>query len=227
MVKPIMLHNHAGGPNPVKIAILLEELKIPYTSVWEDIATLHTPVYEKVNPNGRLPAIEDPNTGITIWESGAIMQYLVETYDPSGALHPLTAPDRWHAVQYLHFQTSGQGPYFGQYAWFSHFHPEKIPSAITRYRNEIKRVTKVLDGILDGKEGLVGGKVSYADLAFVPWYMGAERIEEGALMKELKAENPSFKKWIEGLAARESVVKVYKERAEKMAADAAAAEAKK
>jgi glutathione S-transferase len=53
---------------------------------------------------------------------------------------------------------SGQGPYFGQGAWFTKFHPEKLPSAQERYLNEIKRVVGVLDKHLQGREYLVGDK---------------------------------------------------------------------
>jgi len=225
MVQPIILHGGPGGPNPVKVAIILEELNVPYTSVIHPYNTLHTPTFEKYNPNGRVPAIEDPNTDITLWESGAILEYLVETYDPSGVLHPLVSPDKHLARQYLHFQMSGQGPYFGQYYWFSHSHPEKFPSAVERYRNEIKRVTKVLDGVLKGKEALVGGKVSFVDLAYVPWYKSMSGAEDGKLLAELEADNPDFKRWLHALLERPSVVKVYKEveeRKERMAKEAEA-----
>lgn len=64
--------------------------------------------FTAINPNGRLPAIIDPNTGLTLWESGAIVEYLAGTYDKKGKL---TVPDeagKWHLKQYLHFQMSGQ-----------------------------------------------------------------------------------------------------------------------
>jgi glutathione S-transferase len=63
-------------------------------------------------------------------------------------------------------------PYFGQSAWFQHFHAEKIPSAIERYNNEIKRVFSVLDSVLSKQKYLVGDKVTIADLAFIPWNSG-------------------------------------------------------
>jgi len=67
-LKPITLHGHAGGPNPWKVALMLEELGVPYeTKLWE-FPNLKKPDFEKLNPNGRTPAIEDPNTGITLWE---------------------------------------------------------------------------------------------------------------------------------------------------------------
>lgn len=68
---------------------------------------------------------------------------------------------------------SGQGPYYGQCGWFQHLHAEKIPSAIERYSIEVKRILGVLEGILAAKpstcQWLVGNKMTFADMAFVPW----------------------------------------------------------
>lgn len=116
------------------------------------------PEYLKINPNGRTPTIEDPNTGITLWESGAILEYLVETYDKDHKISIPTSPEKYHIKQYLHFQMSGQGPYFGQTTWFRKFHPEDVPSAKKRYDEQLVRVVEVLDGILKGKTYLVGEK---------------------------------------------------------------------
>lgn len=98
-----------------------------------------------------MPAIEDPNTNLTLWESGAIYQYLVEQYDTGGRLTHATLAGRHHCNQWLHFQVSGQGPYFGQCGWFGHLHPERIPSAVERYANEIRRVLGVIEGVLEAK----------------------------------------------------------------------------
>lgn len=74
--------------------------------------------YTSVNPNGRVPAIEDPNTGITLWESSAIYDYLLETYDKNGSLHFKTGHEKFFQKSWMAFQISGQGPYYGQRAWF-------------------------------------------------------------------------------------------------------------
>lgn len=166
----------------------------------------------------RVPCIEDPNTGIILWESGAILEYLLDTYDSEGKLSFASSPEKYYAKQYLHYQASGQGPYHGQAAWFANFHPEKIPSAIDRYRNEIRRVTKVLDGILTGKEYLVGERCSYADLAFVPWATLVPSLLGGVEKEEIERETPNYSAWIDRLTARPAVKKVLEEKAEAMAA---------
>ncbi|AEO64707.1 uncharacterized protein THITE_2142541 [Thermothielavioides terrestris NRRL 8126] len=179
--KPIVVWITPPGPNSWKVIVVLEELSLNYRIHSFRFDDVKKPPFIDINPNGRVPAIEDPNTGITLWESGAILQYLIEVYD--GAAHRLSytgLAERHLCNQWLHFQMSGQGPYFGQAGWFQHLHAEKIPSAIARYTAEIRRVLGVLDGVLakkakaEGKaEGsavwLVGDKMTFVDLAFLPW----------------------------------------------------------
>lgn len=120
-----------------------------------------------------MPAIEDPNTDLTLWESGAICQYLIDEYDTEKRLTYTTTKEKHLCNQFLHFQMSGQGPYYGQCGVFQHLWPEKIPSVIERYANEIKRVLGVLEIVLSAKpadaQWLVGSKMTFADMAFVPW----------------------------------------------------------
>lgn len=100
-------------------------------------------------------------------ESDAIIQYLVDKYDPEHKISASTEADKYKQLQWLFFQASGQGPYFGQLAWFTFFHPEKIPSAQERYKNEILRVLGVLESVLSQQEWLNAGKVTVADLSFI------------------------------------------------------------
>ncbi|OAA65317.1 Glutathione S-transferase protein [Niveomyces insectorum RCEF 264] len=211
-IKPLTLYGHANGPNPWKVAMLIEELNVPFTHKLLQFPELKQQPYVSINPNGRVPAIEDPNTGITLWESGAIIEYLVETYDKE---HKISfAPgtkEFYEAKQWLFYQASGQGPYFGQAAWFSFFHADKIPSAIDRYINEIRRVSGVLDGFLKDKEYLVGGKYSYADASFVPWYGVVKSFADKI---DLEKDFPHLHAWLERIQARPAIAKVQKEQAE-------------
>lgn len=214
-LKPITLWGQ-GGPNPPKVRALMEELGIPYEINPIPYSDIKKPEYLAINPNGRLPAIQDPNTGITLWESGAIVEYLIERYDTSHVLSfaPGT-PESYHAKQWLFFQTTGQGPYYGQAVWFKKFHDEKLPSAIERYAKEINRVSGVLEGHLaqqqkehggnPGYDGpwFVGNKLSYVDFAFVPW----QRIIALLLEKDEYDEDnyPHLKEWLVKMTSRESV----------------------
>ena len=168
-------------------------------------------------PIHSVPAIEDPNTGITLWESGAIIEYLIAEYDKEHKLSFSSSPEKYLTQQWLHFQVSGQGPYFGQAAWFTHFHSEKLPSAQARYMNEWKRVTKVLDGVLAKSEGgwLVGGKCTYADLSFVTWYALQGFIDQKGELKT-EEESPHATAWIKKLNERPAVKKVLQDRIDKI-----------
>ena len=128
-------------PNPSKVLIILEELGLPYQSIWVEIEDLKKTPFKSINPNGRVPgtlqallryflvvlivatrftAIIDPNTNITLFESNAIVFYLISTYDKSHSLTYSSAPETFLLQQWLFFQASGQGPYYGQAAWYVH-----------------------------------------------------------------------------------------------------------
>ncbi|ETI19755.1 hypothetical protein G647_08768 [Cladophialophora carrionii CBS 160.54] len=205
-LKPITFYAHGPTPNPRKVQIILEELGLPYTVKDVDNSELKQPPFTNINPNGRLPAIEDPNTGISLWESGAIIQYLIETYDKNETLTYTSIPEKYQLNQWLMFQMSGQGPYFGQAAWFKNYHPEKVPSAVERYVREVERVISVLDGWLQKHKFLVGDKLTYADLAFVPWCAGVPWLDSDKTID--MAKYPAYSKWLGDMLARDSVKKV-------------------
>ena len=217
--KPIKLWG-GGGPNPLKVRIFLEEFGLPFEVVSISFADVKKPEYLAINPNGRIPAIHDPNTGITLWESGAIIEYLVERYDTKHQLSFASGtPESYLAKQWLFFQTSGQGPYYGQAAWFKKFHPEQLPSAQERYFKEVNRVSGVLEAHLAqqkqeqggsaGSDGpwLVGNKLSYADIAFIPW----QRTIGMVIMKDEYNEDdfPHVKEWLGKMTSRESAKKAF------------------
>lgn len=209
--------------NRVKVVIILEELGVPYDL--KQVEEVKKEPFTKLNPNGRyglidipslaqclmtnlfpsVPAIEDPNTGIVLWESGAIIEYLIDQYDTSSLLTFPSSPEKYHARQWLFFQTTGQGPYFGQAAWFTHSHPDKIPSAIQRYRNEIERVTMVLNTALEGKQYLVGEKCSYADLSFVSWINAIPYLFGDEKPPDFTEKYPHYHAWLQRLLARPAV----------------------
>ena len=107
-MQDIILYGHWGAPNPWKVATILEELALPYQLKLVEFADVKNPGFIKINPNGRLPAIIDPNTGMTLWESGAIVLYLVETYDKQGLVSFAEGPEKFLCQQWLMFQVSGK-----------------------------------------------------------------------------------------------------------------------
>lgn len=182
------------------------------------VFTPQPPFTTEISPNGRVPAMKDPNNDdILIWESGAMIQYLIDRYDSKA--HHLSYDEEkknYQCLTWLHFQMSGQGPYFGQCAWFNNMHPEKVESAIERYNNELDRITSVIDTALqrNGTGYLVGNKPTYADLAFIPWYHLLPFILKGDEKKiqGLKEKYPRYAEWMAGLTRREKVKKVLEDR---------------
>ncbi|KAH8148828.1 uncharacterized protein LAJ45_07171 [Morchella importuna] len=227
----LTLYSHRSGPNPYKVAIILDELSLPYNTVFVEMdGSQKASPYIDLCPNGRMPALVDhSNNDYTIWESGAIILYIVSKYDTEHKISFSKEMDdelTGQALQWLMFQMSGQGPYWGQAVWFSRYHPgDKIPSAIERYTKEIRRVLGVIDLELrrGNKEWLVGGKCSYADLSFVPWNLYTETYFEGTAVDGWREELPYAAAWHSRLMERPAV-KVNKERRE--AAIAAGAPAK-
>ncbi|KAL8665786.1 MAG: hypothetical protein Q9202_001908 [Teloschistes flavicans] len=206
-MKPITIYWRNIAPNPAKVIIILEELGLPYQSKWLELEELKQPAFEKINPNGRLPAITDPNTNITLWETGAIIAYLVETYDKDEKITYTSIPEKYLLQQWSFYQASGQGPYFGQAAWFNQLHHEKLPSAQERYGKEILRVVGVLDSVLKDRDWLVGDKCTFADLSFVMWNVSIDFAMGGGPVEWNIEAFPHFKKWMDTMKAKPSVGK--------------------
>ncbi|KAK4705765.1 glutathione S-transferase, partial [Phenoliferia sp. Uapishka_3] len=166
------LYTHAQGPNGWKVAYVLKALGLTYESKYLqfDKAEQKAPAFLAINPNGRIPCLVDhSDNDFAVWESDAILVYLVEKYDTKNLISFAGAKEKTQTLQWLFFQASGQGAYFGQAAHFKMFAPEKIPYGVTRYTNEVARVCSVLDAVLAKQEFLVGDHVSIADLSFIPW----------------------------------------------------------
>ncbi|KAK3670377.1 hypothetical protein LTR78_009730 [Recurvomyces mirabilis] len=219
--KPLTLYSHAGGPNPWKVAIILNALSIPYENKLMDFPDLKKAPFEAINPNGRVPALEDPNTNTTVWESGACIDYLLETYDTSNTLHAKSGPQTWAQKSWSHFQTSGQGPYYGQRAWFVLYAPEKIELCLNRYSDEIKRVLGVIDRHLksSGQKFLTGNEASYADLMFVPWHwllLQKPFINGEEFPKEFQSSFPTAWEWHKRLSGIDAVEKAREARNQAM-----------
>lgn len=209
-LQPLKLYG-AHGTNPPKVAIILAELELPYEIIEVPFSDVKKESYTALNPNGRLPTLQDPNLGITIWESGAIIEYLIERYDQTQnkLSYPQGSVESFLTKQWLFFQMSGQGPYFGQAVWFKKFHHEQLPSAIERYVKEIDRVNGVLESwFARQKEAhpngdgpwLVGDKPTFADLSFVSWHNAMPKAVPDLYSVD---KFPLVKEWYGKLLARE------------------------
>jgi len=199
-------------PNGRKISIALEELELPYKVFPINIARgdQFKPEFLAISPNNRIPAIVDhaPADGgapISVFESGAILLYLA---DKTGKLIPRDVRGRTQVLEWLMWQMGGIGPMFGQANHFAAYAPEKIPYAIDRYLNETKRLLRVLDTRLTGRD-FVAGDYSIADIASFPWVVSARE----RLIKD-QFDFPNVGRWLDAIAARPAVARGMVERDE-------------
>lgn len=165
-------------PNGHKVTLLLEELveagqPLPYTIVPVNIGAgeQFEPDFLAIAPNNRMPAIVDhaPADGgapLSVFESGAILQYLAEK---TGRFLPADLRGRTATLEWLYWQMAGLGPMTGQYGHFNVYAPKKIPYAIDRYTREANRLLGVLDKRLQGRAFIVGDDYTIADMACYPW----------------------------------------------------------
>jgi GST-like protein len=184
-------------PNGRKASIMLEEVELPYNVHKIDITKgdQFTPEFVAINPNSKIPAIVDQDTGITVFESGAILIYLARK---TGKLLPTEEKAEFQVLSWLMLQMGSVGPMLGQLNHFKKFAPEKIPYAIERYEKETLRIYGVLDKQLTEREFLCGD-YSIADIATYPWIAIHD-------MQGLTLDNhPNLKRWVETLEQRPAV----------------------
>ncbi|HEX3808205.1 MAG TPA: glutathione S-transferase N-terminal domain-containing protein [Rhizomicrobium sp.] len=196
-------------PNGVKASIMLEETGLPYEVHLIDIMKNEswTPEFLSLNPNGKIPAILDPNgpdgKPLGLFESGAILIYLAEK---TGKFLPSDAARRYETIAWLMFQMGNVGPIFGQLGFFHKFagkdYEDKRPR--DRYAAESKRLLGVLETHLQGREWIMGGEYTIADISLLGWvrnlvgFYGAGEIVEYEKLKHVPA-------WLERCLARPAV----------------------
>ena len=194
-------------PNGHKITIFLEEAGLDYTIHPVNISAgdQFKPEFLAISPNNRMPAIVDkaPADGgepISIFESGAILQYLAEK---TGKFLPSDVRGRKTVAEWLFWQVGGLGPMAGQNHHFVQYAPEQIPYAIDRYVKETNRLYGVLNKRLAGRAFIAGDELTIADMAAYPWIVPHER------QRQDLAQFPDLKRWFESIRQRPAVIRAY------------------
>lgn len=196
-------------PNGVKVSILLEELGLAYEPHLVDIGKNETwtPDYLSLNPNGKIPAIIDPDgpggKPLPLFESGAILVYLAEK---TGRFLPADPAARYETLQWVFFQMASIGPMFGQVGFFHKFagreFEDKRPR--DRYVAESRRLLGVLEGRLEGRDWIMGEDYTIADIAILGWVRNLIGFYEAGDLVGF-ADFPRVTAWLERGLARPAV----------------------
>jgi GST-like protein len=184
-------------PNGWKVSIMLEECDLEYKMIPVDITKgdQFKPEFLAISPNNRMPAIVDqdvPGEPVSIFESGAILQYLAEK---TGKFMPTDLRGRLEVLQWLYWQIGGLGPMAGQLSHFVNYAEGNHEYSHDRYANEYNRLLGVLDRRLSGRD-FITGEYSIADMASFPWVLPHTRFEQAL------DEFPNVARWYESLKAR-------------------------
>ncbi len=189
-----------GSPNVRKVGIMLEEIGVDY--VLRHVAVFRgdqfEPAFLALNPLGKVPVLIDHSRDPAgpIYESGAILFYLAETY---GALLPTAGFARYEVMEWLMVQMGAIGPMFGQHNHFQLLGSQADAYAAARYRTQAKLLYRQLDERLATREWIAGDDYSIADIAIYPWalYLEPHGFDPAA--------HPAFIRWRDSIGARPAV----------------------
>lgn len=183
-------------PNPLKVALFLEESSLPYEVVPVDIfkGEQHSTEYRAINPNEKVPAIVDGAN--TVFDSNAILLYLGE----KTGLFMGNPNDHGQLYSWLMFVATGVGPFSGQAVHFQHMALE-LPYVINRYRREVERHYTILNDRLQDRQYIVGNDYTIVDIAAWGWVDRFPRV----LGENALNEFPHLKAWYERVNARPAV----------------------
>ncbi len=185
-----------AAPNPMKVALFLEETGLPYEPVPMDTrkGDQHQPEYLAINPNAKAPAIVDD--GITVFDSNAILLYRAEK---TGQFLPEGSPAaRAALLSWLMFVATGIGPYSGQSVHFRLYAPENNPYAVNRYEHEARRHYNILDARLATQRYMLGDTYTIVDMAVWGW----ARLMPRVLSDEALPAMPNLKRLVDEITAR-------------------------
>lgn len=193
-------------PNGRKVSITLEELGLPYVVHPVNIGKdeQFAADFLRIAPNNKIPAIVDedgPGGPLPIFESGAILTYLAEK---TGRLLATSGPERYRALEWLHWQIGGLGPMLGQLGFFAVRSAEKAPLAIDRFTAEAARLLGVMDKRLNEVPYLAGTEYTIADISCYAWTLAATTFLKDALAGHLD-DKASLRAWLDRVGERPAV----------------------
>jgi GST-like protein len=194
------------APNPMKVALFLEEAGLPYEAIPVDTrkGEQFDPAFAAVNPNNKVPAIIDGD--VTVFDSNAILLYLGEK---TGQFMPGSSPQaRADLLSWMMFVASGVGPYSGQAVHFRHNAPPANEYGAKRYLFEAKRHYGILNDRLAKHEWMLGSEYTVVDMAVWGWGRMAPYVM-GSSPKDMSVweQFPHVKRLLDVISARPAAVR--------------------
>jgi GST-like protein len=194
------------APNPMKVALFLEETGLPYEAIPVDTrkGEQFDPAFAAVNPNNKVPAIIDGD--VTVFDSNAILLYLGEK---TGQFMPGSSPQaRADLLSWMMFVASGIGPYSGQAVHFRHNAPPANEYGAKRYLFEAKRHYGILNDRLAQHEWMLGSEYTVVDMAVWGWGRMAPYVM-GSSPKDMSVweQFPHVKRLLDVISARPAAVR--------------------
>lgn len=188
----------ADTPNGRKIPIALEELELPYRVQHVDLGAgeQHTPAFERLNPNGKIPVLVNGDDGAALFESNAILFHLATRH---GRLIPADGAGRDTVLQWLFLQAASIGPMLGQLWWFRHASPTPNEQALARYTKEAQRLYGVIERRLTQAPFIAGDTCTVADIACWTWLVTHDELGLDI------ASWPKVAAWLDKVGARPAV----------------------
>ncbi|CZT20796.1 related to theta class glutathione S-transferase [Ramularia collo-cygni] len=209
-MKPLKIYGDILGPQLCKVVLIVKELGLPYVLKVFDHSTVDKDPYAPTALSRAVPALDDPNNELVLWESGAIVEYIIETYDKDNKLHYTTFPQVWHQKQWAWHQFGGHEAILGKKAFIS----------IRDYYDALIRGNLATIESHLGSTGnlyLIGDRVSYADLMFIAAKEASKITLTESFNQEFEFEWrsrwPRSYDWHQRLLQRYTVRQLFKERA--------------
>jgi GST-like protein len=199
---PMLKFFFSAAPNPMKVALFLEEALLAYEPIPVDgkRGDQHTAAFRAVNPNGKVPAILDD--GHAVFDSNAILLYLAEK---TGQFLPPERPGaRGELLSWLMFVASGLGPFSGQAVHFRKFASETVPYAIKRYDFEARRHWQIIDDRLAGQPYMLGEHYTIVDMAVWGW---GDRLTYMLADDDIMQKYPNLDRLMREIEARPAAIR--------------------